>query len=126
MQRRERANNGLLLNQRQSVNGMAARNPQVMAAAMQNKLMAQEMNGQRPQTPGDNAPSPSKRPRLENGTSFDARSGPQQQQLIQNGQGFPPSHPLKLEQANGMAVNIPPSGHGGEGISSSCHSTTFF
>jgi hypothetical protein len=84
-------------------------------AAMQNKLMAQELNGQRPQTPGDNAPSPSKRPRLENGASFDARQVGGPQQILQNGQPFAPNQAMKLEQANGMQGNIPAAGHGNEG-----------
>jgi hypothetical protein len=94
-------------------------------AVMQNKLMVQEMNGQRPQTPGDNAPSPSKRPRLENGASFDTRqvSGGGPQQIIQNGQAFGPSHPMKLEQPNGMQGAIPAAGHG-EGNFDSPNPTT--
>ena len=74
------------------------------------------MNGQRPQTPGENAPSPSKRPRLE-GAGFDGQammnrqvSANQQaggmgaaggQPMMQNGQlaGFGPTGgaPLKME-----------------------------
>jgi hypothetical protein len=81
---------------------------------MQSKLMAQELNGQRPQTPGDNAPSPSKRPRLENGSDFNGQanrqvSGPQQQ-MMQNGQvppfGGPGAHAMKLEQSNGLPPNM--------------------
>jgi hypothetical protein len=42
----------------------------MMGQQLQRDPAAMEMNGQRPQTPGDNAPSPSKRPRIDNG-SFD-------------------------------------------------------
>ena len=93
------------------------RTPQGMS--MQGKMMVQPMqrdgssmdiNGQRPQTPGDNAPSPSKRQRLDNG-GFDAQgmvnrqvSGAQQPgsmaangaQMLANGQmQFPAA--MKIE-----------------------------
>lgn len=81
---------------------------------MQNKMMGQQMqrdpsgmdmNGQRPQTPGgDNAPSPSKRPRLENGTPFDAQ-GMANRQVSANQQlvaQMGPNGQQQLMQQNGM------------------------
>jgi hypothetical protein len=87
----------------------------VIGQQMQRDPSTMEMNGQRPQTPGDNAPSPSKRPRIDNG-AFDGQgmmnrvAGMQQggnvgangsQPMMQNGQmaGFAPGAgaPLKME-----------------------------
>jgi hypothetical protein len=53
-----------------------------MAQMQQAKMMGQQMQrdpsgmdmGQRPQTPMENAPSPSKRPRLDSAASFDAQN----------------------------------------------------
>lgn len=58
-----------------------------------------DINGQRPRTPssGDNAPSPSKRPRLE---------GPFSQQMIPNGRGPPPGlHAQSIMEGQGTITN---------------------
>jgi hypothetical protein len=54
--------------------GLQAMQGKAMGQQMQRDPSNMEMNGQRPQTPGDNAPSPSKRPRLDNGPAFEAQA----------------------------------------------------
>ncbi|KAL8760059.1 MAG: hypothetical protein Q9199_000293 [Rusavskia elegans] len=70
-----------------------SRNPQMMAMQKQQMMQQQmrrdpsemEMNGQRPRTPssGDNAPSPSKRPRIEGHPGMMMQNGRPQQMLDQ-------------------------------------------
>jgi hypothetical protein len=79
--------------------GMIPRGVNPQAAMMQQKMMAgqqmqrdpsqMEMGGQGPQTPGqsmDNAPSPSKRPRLDNGGFEGGMAGRPQMAMAANGQ----------------------------------------
>jgi hypothetical protein len=54
--------------------GLQAMQGKAMGQQMQRDPSNMEMNGQRPQTPGDNAPSPTKRPRLDNGPAFEAQA----------------------------------------------------
>lgn len=96
------------------------------AMQMQPRDGQMDPNGQRPQTPGsmgENAPSPSKRPRLENGADI---GGPGMQgrpignPMLQNGMeqqmpGFgPPNGQPKMDGMNGMANSM-----AGQGMESS-------
>ncbi|KAL8843875.1 MAG: hypothetical protein Q9176_001837 [Flavoplaca citrina] len=77
----------------QNQNRNFAQNPQMIAMQKQHMMQQQmrrdpsemEMNGQRPRTPssGDNAPSPSKRPRIEGHPAMMMQNGRSQQMLDQ-------------------------------------------
>ncbi|MCJ1287256.1 hypothetical protein MMC26_006604 [Xylographa opegraphella] len=105
--------NGMPMNsnemQRRAHQNLRNLTPQQMIARNQHQLMQQQqmervgsdvdINGQRPRTPssGDNAPSPSKRPRLD-GPPFNG------QQMMQNGrvapQGMHPTQRMNMNMAN--------------------------
>ncbi|MCJ1388741.1 hypothetical protein MMC18_001590 [Xylographa bjoerkii] len=118
MMRMQQMNGGLPMNsndmQRRAQQNLRNLTPQQMMARNQQQLMQQQqqmeragseidMNGQRPRTPssGDNAPSPSKRPRLD-GPAFNG------QQMMQNGrvpQGMHPAQRMNMaNQGNNLLV----------------------
>jgi hypothetical protein len=88
----------------------------MMAQNMQRDPSSMDMAGQRPQTPGgsiDNAPSPSKKPRLDNGNGFEAPGmvpggRPMGNPMMQNGMAdvqmnaFGPNGQPKLEVCCGL------------------------
>jgi hypothetical protein len=77
-----------------------------MGQQMQRDPSNMEMNGQRPQTPGDNAPSPTKRPRLDSGPAFEAQAMANRQ--VSGGQPMPNMGANGNAQliANGVMANF--------------------
>jgi hypothetical protein len=81
----------------------------MMGQQLQRDPAAMEMNGQRPQTPGDNAPSPSKRPRIDNG-SFDGQGMMPRQVGVNPQGGQMGANGNQAMMANGQITSFAPGG----------------